>query len=48
MLACPQELFFKTDSNTEFNDKRPRQHKMNQLQSMEHVSNKEKEEVRFL
>ncbi|GAA5811951.1 hypothetical protein MFLAVUS_005398 [Mucor flavus] len=44
MLACPQELFFKTDSNTEFNDKRPRQHKMNQLQSMEHVSNKEKEE----
>lgn len=47
MLACPQELFFKPESNTDFNDKRPRQNKMNQLQQqMDHVSNKEKEEVR--
>lgn len=45
MLACPQDLFFKTDQNTDFNDKRPR-HKMNGLQQqMDHVSNKEKEEV---
>jgi hypothetical protein len=61
MLACAQDLYFKTESNNsidQFNechkDKRPRQQQQSQSQKMnglhpqqqlDHVSNKEKEEV---